>query len=409
MQRRDVEKVLKLMGADYNSNYKRIAEKFIKYIAPREYLFNLTDELYDENKCLIAIKSILSTGKFDPNYKADFGYNFIQNAIYAGYSTSFIVDLINYCGSLRNKLNVNHQDEDGDTMLHTAIYADDFKGDVAEIYEALIEIGFNSKLVDNEHRSIVDAMTYEQRMHGKFHFSMLEKVRNMYEKQIGEKKQITNSLQLGPIDKVLERMGYDLNNNMNILKGELRPQEGGYLHYLTDDLHNELCCFAAIKSVIKAGYNPNELAIADYNFIQNALYSGYGTFFINGCIDAAMDPSLKQKLNINHRDDDGDTILLTAIYCNDECSVDVASIYKTLIKHGFDSKMKDKSGRTIVEAMQYEQNRCRKFSNSQIKEVEQLYNQALGIGDSSFPKSEQERHKRLDNEGLNNFLKNCRG
>ena len=65
MQRRDVEKVLKLMGTDYNSNYKRIAEKFIKHIAPREYLFTLTDELYDENQCLIAIKSILSTGKFD--------------------------------------------------------------------------------------------------------------------------------------------------------------------------------------------------------------------------------------------------------------------------------------------------------------------------------------------------------
>ena len=28
---------------------------------------------------------------------------------------------------------------------------------------------------------------------------------------------------------------------------------------------------------------------------------------------------------------------------------------------------------------------------------------------TDFSKSEQDKHQRLDNEGLNNFLKNCRG
>ena len=33
------------------------------------------------------------------------------------------------------KLDVNHRDDDGDTILHTAIYADDFKGDILKIYK----------------------------------------------------------------------------------------------------------------------------------------------------------------------------------------------------------------------------------------------------------------------------------
>jgi hypothetical protein len=186
-------------------------------------------------------------------------------------------------------------------------------------------------------------------------------------------------------------------------------KKDNFLLCLTDEEHNELSCFAALKALIHYNVcNINKTDESRYNFIQNAMYAGYSTAFINGCIDACNDSSITYKLDINHRDDDGDTMLHSAIYCNDKCVLNIAEVYRTLLKYGFDSSIRDNEGRNIVDAMKYEQKRCKKFSDVEIKEVEKVYKKEMGIVDSTFSKYELDKNKKLNEEGLASFLKNCK-
>ena len=118
MTKQDVKAMLRLMtkGAEYNDSV--LVDRFKKNnVNKKEYLFVLTDELYDEKSCFTAIQSLVSCEHADPTIIGDFGYNFIQNAMYAGYSSNFVTNLINYCGRV-SKLNVNHKDEDALQVMH---------------------------------------------------------------------------------------------------------------------------------------------------------------------------------------------------------------------------------------------------------------------------------------------------
>jgi len=252
-------------------------------------------------------------------------------------------------------------------------------------------------------------MLYEKKIHNIFSDQQINQVRELYRKEVERLNKETN--RNAPIDKVLNKMGYDLKANKEILNKEL-PKLGikkdEFLFGLTDELHHELSCFAAIKTLLY--FETCRVNLTDeskYNFIQNALYAGYGTEFINACIDASNDSMVTHQLNINHQDEDGDTMLHTAIYANDEASVDIVSFYKKLLKHGFDSTIKDNGGRNIIDAMRYEKKRCNKFSNEQIKEVEKIYNAEIKIENTSFTSEELESNIRLNKEGLENFLKRC--
>lgn len=409
MDNSKVKGILRFMGKRRDDNAASLVAFFNKNnVERKDYLFVLTDELYDEKSCLTAIKSLSFCGKVNLNERGNFGYNFIQNAMYAGYSNSFIMDLF-YYGS--DGLNVNHIDEDGDSMLHTAIYVNDIcHYNIEELYSKLIDCGFDSTIKDKDGRNIVEAMKYEKRRCNKFSDEEIKKVEKLFVENVAKK---SDGGKESSLDRILSMMGYNLTTNEKILRREL-PKLGmdrySYLLELTDVLHNELCCFAALKSLITSGEFNLDKVVADgeYNFIQNAIYAGYSTSFVIGCIDACMNPSLKNKININHVDEDGDTILHSAIYANDVCVIDVAALYKTLLKYGFDSNIKNNELKTIVDAMQDEKSRCGKFTNSQIVEVEHIYNEALGYFDDSFSKDEQLKNKKLDDDGLNNFLKNCR-
>ena len=356
--KQSVQQLLSSMNGNKEENVSKIVREFNRYnVKNSDTLFTFTDERYDERLCLLAIESLLEYDYCSINAKDSFNYNFIQNAMYECYSSDFIVKLINLSAS--KGLAVNHQDLDGDTMLHTAIYADDFKGDILEIYKALVSAGFDSRIKDNLNRNIVDAMKYEKKRCNKFTDKEIREVENVYNSEID--RLTSKKKNESKVDAVLSKMGYDLAANIKVLLNEL-PKLGlkkeNFLFGLTDEEHNELSCFAALKTLIH--YNIcgiNKTDEVGYNFIQNAMYAGYSTAFINGCIDAASDNSLTYKLAINHRDEDGDSMLHSAIYCNDKCVLNVASVYRTLLKYGFDSSIRDNEGRSIVEAMKYEKKR----------------------------------------------------
>ncbi len=159
----DINKLVSKMTEDTNDNIKKIKVLFgsIEYEDDnnQSLLHILVDNKYDEDKCFLAIKSLLEIG-LSPNLKAYWSYNFIQTALYAGYSEDFIVKIIRE--SLKYNLNVNHVDSDGDTIVHTAIYSDDYLDDVINIYKLLLENGFNSNKIDRCGRNLKEAMDFQK-------------------------------------------------------------------------------------------------------------------------------------------------------------------------------------------------------------------------------------------------------
>ena len=160
---KEIKNLLSNMSEDSQSNAKKIINVFgsLDYTDEdnQSILHILVDNIYDEDKCFFAIKSLLKCG-LDPNLEADFQYNFIQTAMYAGYSEKFIIRVIKE--ALKYGLKINHRDNDLDTMMHTAIYSDDYLDEVEGIYDVLHENGFDSTLLDHDSRNLVDAMIFQK-------------------------------------------------------------------------------------------------------------------------------------------------------------------------------------------------------------------------------------------------------
>ena len=163
LSKKDIRDLLKKMTDDMHSNVKKIKSVFGSiYYTDEEnqsILHILVDDKYDEEKCFLAIKSLLQIG-LSPNLEADFQYNFIQTALYTGYSEEFILNIINE--SLKYNLNINHVDADKDTIMHTAIYSDDYLGEVEGIYDLLCSNGYDCTKVCSEGRNLLEAMIFQK-------------------------------------------------------------------------------------------------------------------------------------------------------------------------------------------------------------------------------------------------------
>lgn len=182
---KEIKTLLDKMSDDSQTNAKRIINLFgcLDYTdcENQSLLHILVDNVYDEDKCFLAIKTLLKCG-LDPNVEADFQYNFIQTALYAGYSKNFIVKIIKE--ALKYGLKVNHRDDDLDTIMHTAIYSDDYLDDVEGIYDLLEENGFDSTLVDHESRNLVQAMIFQKQ----YSTSQIESFKKKFDERCGSKK-----------------------------------------------------------------------------------------------------------------------------------------------------------------------------------------------------------------------------
>ena len=156
-----VMKLLSKMTDNLYSNSEKIKSTFgkldYKDCDAQSILHILVDDVYDEEKCFLAIQTLLEIG-ISPNLVDNYKYNFIQTALYAGYSEKFIFNIINE--SLKYDLDINHVDSDGDTIMHTAIYSDDYSDDLERFYDLLCDNGFDSSIKDNDDRDLVNAMIF---------------------------------------------------------------------------------------------------------------------------------------------------------------------------------------------------------------------------------------------------------
>jgi len=189
------QKNIKLITRTFNSlNYRDSDNQTILHI--------LADNKYDEFKCYLAIRTLLKNG-LNPNAHDDFNYNFIQTALYAGYSVGFILNIIKE--ALRYGLDVNHVDDDKDTIMHTAIYSDDYHDIVSTIYRLLIANGFESTKVDHNGRNIVEAMVYMNTTNQKpYTQAQIAELKELYQTQVKTKQSSPSQKQDNPSTPYVE-------------------------------------------------------------------------------------------------------------------------------------------------------------------------------------------------------------
>lgn len=118
---------------------------------------------FDEEKVLKFVEELLENG-YDANYQGIYtGYNFIQLALYGytdendeihSYSEEFIVKLIKT--AKKYNLNVNTKDNDGDSIIHTAIASEGYGGRIIPILDALGD-EFNLECKDNQNKDLLQA------------------------------------------------------------------------------------------------------------------------------------------------------------------------------------------------------------------------------------------------------------
>lgn len=118
---------------------------------------------FDETKVLKFINLLLENG-YDVNYKAKrTGYNFIQLALYGytdkdgkdySYSQEFIIKLIAL--ARKYNLDVNTKDDDGDSIVHTALASEVYTGKIIPIIDAL-GTDFEIECRDNEGHRLKEA------------------------------------------------------------------------------------------------------------------------------------------------------------------------------------------------------------------------------------------------------------
>lgn len=237
-----IKKLLSKMTEDVDSNLKKIKKTFgsLEYLdeSNQSLLHIFVDDEYDENACFIAIKTLLQSG-LSPNLEDEFNYNFIQTALYTGYSEEFILKILEK--SLDYNLDVNHVDSDKDTIVHTAIYSDDYLGKVENIYTLLCNNGFDSTKTCSEGRNLVEAMCYQQQ-----YLKSGNYIKQYTDLQISEFKKLVLSrntistiseritelveqpvpnLSLSNIESIIE-FGNDLNQHSDFIYNELPNLEG---------------------------------------------------------------------------------------------------------------------------------------------------------------------------------------
>lgn len=219
----DIKLLIEKMTDDKTSNIRLLKNAFgsLQYrdSSNQTLLHILVDNLYDEEKVFLVIKSLLEIGII-PNVVDEYNYNFIQTALYAGYSEDFILKIIKE--SLKYNLDINHVDSDKDTIMHTVIYSDDYKDEIINIYNLLCENGFDSNKVDNDGYNLYQAIksskydkTYTEEQIDSFKQLFIQRTNSMPKSEIVTKTKQTatmNDIKLSEEEIIeLEKFGKILN------------------------------------------------------------------------------------------------------------------------------------------------------------------------------------------------------
>lgn len=216
LEKEMLSKLLITMTSDIESNKKKILNHFgninIRDEENQSLLHIFVDNKYNEENCFLVIKTLLEMG-LSPNSESDFKYNFIQTALYAGYSEEFILKIVEE--AFKYSLYVNHQDLDKDTVIHTAIYSDDYLGKIDNLLKIYISHGFDIDLICGEARNIIEAMESEYK---KYTEEDINSVKAIYEERKKVIKERNKELYNTPKQNQLKNSSNVNNNEIREIK-----------------------------------------------------------------------------------------------------------------------------------------------------------------------------------------------
>lgn len=159
----NVDKLFKNIGNDITIDNIR---KYVSIDSTNDYgniLHALVNSKYPEEKMFSIMRVLLDNG-VKVNYKGKItGYSFIHLALYGytdnnkdySYSTDFIVKLINLAKEY--DFDVNIKDNDGDSLIHTALASEVYTGDIIPLIDALGK-DYNIFSLDKSHHNIYEAL-----------------------------------------------------------------------------------------------------------------------------------------------------------------------------------------------------------------------------------------------------------
>lgn len=180
-----IDNIIDKMTSDINKNIRIINEEFtdlnVVYNNKETLLHLLLNNKNNEEKTMNAIKTILSTKRASVNLKNNSGDTFIQTALWTGYSERFILELINttlkYYSS---KFNINSVDNDGNTIMHTAIISENYTEGINTIYKLLLQNGFNSTIKNKRNEDILKTLNIVYEEKSKYSFEQVKQFKKIY-------------------------------------------------------------------------------------------------------------------------------------------------------------------------------------------------------------------------------------
>ena len=147
-----LESLVSKMTHNLTENSKLLEESLVEFgVTREELLISLTSHKFDEKLCYLAVESLLMRGRCNLNVKDNNGCTFLHNVINQGYNETFVKNIIERLGSFNRcdefmKFNFNSEDIFGNTILHTAVTSNAYKGSIFDLYYSLVDNKFDSKL-----------------------------------------------------------------------------------------------------------------------------------------------------------------------------------------------------------------------------------------------------------------------
>lgn len=156
---------------------------------------------YNVDKIIKVTSIIINSRETKLNYNNIYGaYSFIHLAFYSNYPLNFFEKIIPL--AIQNGFDINSKDDDGDTILHTAIYSEDYLDSIFSIF-SLVGDSFDFCAVNKENKNIVDAL----------------------EDSIKEAKKNNNTNWLEKLEKEKTEITEFVNNKIKIKQEELEQKK----------------------------------------------------------------------------------------------------------------------------------------------------------------------------------------
>jgi hypothetical protein len=155
-----IKKLLEKMEyGNYDENFELLEIAFgdltrVSKNTGKNIIQELVSRKYDEKKLEVAIRTLFRKLNFDPNHLDKRQRNFVQLAIQTGYSCNFVCDCTRM--SLARGIDVNHTDDLGDTVVHTAIKSTNFKDSFTPLLKLVDVHGYKASTKNNDGKDISD-------------------------------------------------------------------------------------------------------------------------------------------------------------------------------------------------------------------------------------------------------------